>query len=90
MLGLKWNADKPFSMAEPPADMIDFLKNKRQQALTIGVPGAAFGGALTLIAAAINQEVGAALPTLGGVAVFGVVSALVNAFGGKLFDGNKK
>lgn len=90
MLGLRWNLDKPFAMTEPPADFVDFLKNKRQQALTIGVPAAAFGAVLTALAAAVNQEIAVALPTLAGCAAFGVVSALVSAFGARALDGSEK
>jgi len=72
VLGLKWNAGKPFSFVDPPPGLKykEFLKQKREEALDLGAPGVAVGACVATLAAAINGELGSLTPTLEGCAAF--------------------
>jgi len=76
VLGLKWNAGKPFSFVDPPPGLKykEFLKQKREEALDLGAPGVAVGACVATLAAAVNGDLGLLQPTLTGCAAFAAVS----------------
>lgn len=76
MLGLKWNAGKPFSFVDPPPGekYKEFLKRKRDEALDLGAPGVAVGAFAATLAAAVNNDLSLLAPTLEGCAAFAVFS----------------
>jgi len=80
VLGLKWNAGKPFSFVDPPPGLKykEFLKQKREEALDLGAPGVLVGACVATLAAAVNGEVALLEPTLKGCAAFAAV-ALANS-----------
>lgn len=67
-------------MTEPPAEYKGFLETKRMQALEIGQPALIVGALVASLAAAINNDFIAVVPTLQGCAVLGAISALVSFF----------
>lgn len=77
MLALRWNLDEPFSMTEPPAEYKDFMKQKRIEALEIGAPGVLLGAAVATVAAAVNGDLEALVPTVQGCLAISAFSALV-------------
>lgn len=76
MLGLKWNAGKPFSFVDPPPGQKykEFLKQKREEALDLGAPGVAVGACAATLAAAVNGDLSLLAPTLQGCAAFAAFS----------------
>lgn len=76
-------------MTEPPAEFQGFIKQKRMQALQLGGPGVLVGAAVASLAAAVNGDFGAVLPTLQGCAAFGTFSALFAAVASKLEKNEK-
>ena len=78
MLALRWNLDKPFSMSEPPAEYKGFLSKKRLQALQLGGPAALVGALVASLAAGINGELAAVVPTLQGCGIVALISFVIS------------
>jgi len=77
VLGLRWNLDKPFSMTEPPVEYQGFLKEKRMQALETGGPAIVVGATVATLAAAVNNDFAAVVPTLQVCVVLFAISAFI-------------
>ena len=75
-------------MVEPPSGYKDFLRQKRQQALDLGVPTVIVGALVATLAALVNGQLPVLIPTLQGCAAF-LVLALLSVFAGKQIDSRR-
>jgi len=64
-------------MTEPPAEYQGFLKKKRMQALETGGPAIVAGAIVAALAAAVNNDFAAVVPTLQVCVVLFAISAFV-------------